>query len=351
MPLTIDTCVHPAFADSDDIRHYIGGAWATTPHFPKSTRFSYVPPVPEFPPDFMPPAGGAGSDPAVLHHDLVETRGVDHVVLLPLMRGLLPDEDFASALCAATNDWLAETWLNDETGRYFGSIRVNPGDPAGAVKEIERWADHPRMVQVGVPLQAHHPYGHRSYLPVWEAAAQARLPVAVRAEIAPGVELWPTAIGYPRTFFDFSVMESAAVLYHLSNLILEGVFDRFETLVFVFADGSHDLHLPFLWRLDKDWRPYRLEVPWMKAMPSEYVRKHVRFVSRGVLEGPSDSAQLNDWLHMANAAELLMFGSGYPYWTFDDPTTAFAGVADDLRARIMGGNAASLYDFGRRTAT
>ena len=53
------------------------------------------------------------------------------------------------------NDWLLDRWLEpDTTNRFRGTIRVNPEDPKGAVAEIERLAAHPKLVQVGVPLQS-----------------------------------------------------------------------------------------------------------------------------------------------------------------------------------------------------
>lgn len=49
-------------------------------------------------------------------------------------------------------------------------------------------------------------------------------------------------------------------------------------------------------------------------------------------------------------AAAVKKGIPYPYWTFDGPATGFASVSEDIKSRIMGGNAADLYKFADRTA-
>ena len=54
--------------------------------------------------------------------------------------------------------------------RFRGTIRVNPDDITGALREIAKYKDHPRVVQIGVPLQSRELYGKPQYWPLWEAA-------------------------------------------------------------------------------------------------------------------------------------------------------------------------------------
>jgi predicted TIM-barrel fold metal-dependent hydrolase len=177
----VDCAVHPAPRHPDDLRRYMREPWRSRP-FPGLQRYFF--PAPNG--DFDPAAGPApGSDPDLVRRHVLHDRGARAAILLPRTRGLLPDLDLAAAVCAATNDWLAAEWL--ERPGFYGSIRVSPGDPAQAVAEIERWAGHPRMVQVAVPMQAHHPYGQRMYAPIWEAAARHGLPVAVLIDGGAGV--------------------------------------------------------------------------------------------------------------------------------------------------------------------
>ena len=66
-------------------------------------------------------------------------------------------------------------WLDHpEFGeRFRGTIRVNPDDIAGALREIDKYKDHPRVVQLGVPLQSRELYGKPQFWPLWEAAVDA----------------------------------------------------------------------------------------------------------------------------------------------------------------------------------
>ncbi|MFJ9565150.1 amidohydrolase family protein [Streptomyces fuscichromogenes] len=280
-------------------------------------------------------------------------NGVRQAILNPMLRGLQPAADQGSAICAAYNDWIASTWLQESTEDlgYLGTIRVNPMDPEGAVREIERWAGHPRMVQVGVPLEAHHPYGQRYYIPVWEAAVAKGLPVAIKAEGGVGVEYFPTMTGLPRTHIEFSALHRDRFFFHLASFIAEGMFDRFPGLRILFADGGFDMLTPAMWRMDMDWPITRTEVPWVKQLPSDYLRAHVRFVTNR-LEGPPDSEPeiVAEWARRTDAAHLLVYGSGYPVWSSVRPEQVLTALSDEDRERILRGNALELYASQLATA-
>ncbi|MBI3969282.1 MAG: amidohydrolase family protein [Chloroflexi bacterium] len=341
--LTVDAAVHPQVAYQHDLREYMQEPYRSKP-FPGPGRYFYPNPIGEDLPGTKPEAGLAGSDPALLERHLFAERGVDYAILFPLLRGLLPEVDLAAALCAATNDWLDDVWLSkaNRHGRYRGTLRISPSEPELAVREIERWAGHPHFVQIAVPMQSHNPYGQRQFFPIWEAAARNNLPVAIHADGGASVDYWPTPAGYFSHFIEYSAFYPANFLFHLASLMAEGVFDRLENLKVVFADGGLDLLAPLMWRLDKDWRPTRHEMPWMQHMPSRYLRGHVRFCAHG-LEGPRDPAQMCEWLRINDAEHLLLFASNYPRWDFFEPRGAYDGVPAQVRRRILGENARDLY--------
>jgi predicted TIM-barrel fold metal-dependent hydrolase len=293
------------------------------------------------------PAREPGSVPARTG-EYLRGNGVMQAVLIPTLRGLQAAADQGSAICAAYNDWIAATWLRDSTDElgYWGTIRVNPMDPVGAVAEIERWADHPRMVQVGVPIESHHPYGQRYYLPIWEAAAARRLPVAIKAEGGVGVEYFPTMTGLPRTHIEFSSLHRDRFFFHLASFIAEGTFERYPGLKIIFADGGFDMLTPAMWRMDMDWPITRTEVPWVKKLPSDYLREHVRFITNPLLEGPPDDQPevVAEWAQRTDAAYLLVYGSGYPVWSAARPAEVLPALSEEDRDRILWRNAAELYE-------
>jgi uncharacterized protein len=331
--LVIDAASHPVPEDPEAIREFLAPPYRGRA-LPSVLRYFYPAPTSE--------SSAPVSSEVFARHVLAE-RQAEFSILLPLTRGLLPDLDLGSELCHATNRWLKESFLASGRydGRLRGSIRINPEDPDRALEEIGLWSEDPLMVQVAVPLQSHSPYGHRRYHQIWAAAEKLGLPVAVKADEPNGVEYWPTALGYPRSYAEYVAQRSLIYLHHLVSLVAQGVFDRYPGLIVVFVDGGIDLATPIMWRFDKDWRPSHPEIPWVKQLPSHYLRSNVRFCSNG-LEGPTQSDRRRDWLLAANAPDLLLYASRYPFTDGALPET-FQCMTEAERSRILQRNAAELY--------
>lgn len=335
-----------------DLRARLPQVWRDR-RLPAGERYYYPNLLGDYPRETYDGDGPPGSDPELLEKHLFDDSPVTLAVLNPLTLGLLPDIDLLSAICSATNQWLADTWL-DRPGaerRYRGSIRVAPGDPEAAVREIERWADDPRFVQASVPLQSLQPYGRRNFRPIWRAAATHGLPVMIRADAETGVELAPSVSGYFRSFLAFSAYQPLTLINHLASFMVEGVFDELPGLKIIFGDGGYDFAATMMWRMDKDYRPMRPDMPWMSRLPSEYLLDNVRFVSR-LMEGPTDETLAPQWAVMSDAERVLLYGSSYPAWDFLPVSGFFPGMGDDFRRRVLHDNAASVYrglDQGART--
>jgi len=97
-----------------------------------------------------------------------------------------------------------------------------------------------------------------------------------------------------------------------------------------------------IWRLNAEWRALRMEVPWMKRRPDEYLRDHVRFTSQP-LERPDKDEDLLRVFEMMDAEHILMYSSDYPHWDFDCPRTAFPKLPETMRHRIFEQNAREFY--------
>lgn len=341
--MIVDSAVHPSVRHPDELRGYMVEPWRSR-LFPVPNRYFYPAPKSEARRDTASPGQLPGSDPSLLAKRVLDELGADYAVLLPLTRGLLPDSDLASAICTATNTWLADIWLSSaaSNGRFKGSIRINPADPARAVREIDTWASHPHMVQIALPMQSHHPYGQRQFRPIWEAAVRNRLPIAIHADGGTGVEYWPTAVGYPTHFIEYATLYPANFVYHLFSFIAEGVFEELPELSVIFADGGFNLLQPLIWRLDKDWRPLHQETPWVTRPPSDYVRDHVRFCF-DVADLPTRNDDITDWLNVSDASHYLLFASNYPDLAVDEPDGFLAGMPTTMDQRILGDNACRLF--------
>lgn len=339
----IDAAVHVRPRSQGELRVYLPRIWQSR-RLPSGDGYYYPNPLGAHLQETYGDAGPPGSDPDLLHRHLIADGNAEQVVLHPLTLGLLPDIDLVTAICSATNEWLAETWLGryNTDGRYQGTIRVAPGDAAAAVAEIEKWAGHPHFVQIGVPTQSLQPYGKRAFWPVWEAAAAHGLPVAVHADVETGVEFAPTPAGYLHSFFGFSCLQPFTFVNHLASMMVEGVLDHLPSLRLVFADGGFDLLGPMMWRLDKDYRPMRVDMPWMKRLPSDYLAEQVRFVTDR-MDGPIDADVASEWRSMVDADSLLVYGSNYPNWDFLHPGQVYPEADTAARERILRGNARELY--------
>jgi predicted TIM-barrel fold metal-dependent hydrolase len=259
-------------------------------------------------------------------------------------RGIMPDRHLGSALHAAHNEMMVSKWLESAQfgDRFRGTIRVNPDDIAGAVREIEKWRGHPRVVQVAVPLQSRELYGKPQFWPLWEAAADANLPVAVHIETGEGIGFPPTPSGNTLTYEQYVSFMALNYLYHLMNMITEGVFERWPGLKFVWADGAADFVTPFIWRMDTFGRPHLEQTPWAPRIPSDYLPGHVYFV-QGSLDGPGDVEFAGEWLGFTGKEDMVMFGSSYPHWQCGDIHKLPKALSAEQREKICWRNAASLY--------
>ena len=348
----VDASVHIFFRSNTDLRSFLREPFASR-GIPDVEMDWYGAPGGEYVADAWEPDGGyPGSDPDLVGARLFNERGVDVAVLHPMTRGTLPDRHLNSAVLAAHNEMMVSRWLEagEFADRYRGTIRVNPEDVPGALREIARWKDHPRVVQIGVPLQSRELYGKPQFWPIWETAAQAGLPVAVHIETGNGIGYAPTPSGHPRTYEQYLGFMAVNYVYHLMNMIAEGVFEQFPGFKVVWADGGADLLTPFTWRMDTFGRPHLEQTPWAPRMPSDYLPGHVYFV-QGSLDGPGDVAFAGEWLSFTGKDEMLMFGSSFPHWQHNDPDALPASLSVAQRDRVLWRNAAELYGIDTLATT
>jgi uncharacterized protein len=291
-------------------------------------------------PGSKPASGPPGSDLALLREQALDALGVERGILCCTYAvDSIHNPDAAAAIARATNDWQVAEWLEKEP-RLRASILVPIQQPALAAREISRAAANPGFVQVLLPVRSEAPYGNRRYLPIFEAAVAHDLAVGLHFGGAPGNA--PTAAGWPSYFVEEYVGMAAAFQSQLLSLIVEGVFDRYPTLRVAAIEGGFTWLPSLMWRLDKEWKGLRREVPWNRQLPSEYIRQHVRLTTQP-LDEPPDRATFLEILDMLGD-DLLMFSTDYPHWHFDSPDDALLSfLPDGLRRKILAENARAFY--------
>jgi predicted TIM-barrel fold metal-dependent hydrolase len=254
----------------------------------------------------------------------------------------LHNPDTAAAIAAAVNDWLIAEWLDKEP-RLRASVVVPTRVPEMAAREIERVGAHPGFVQVFLPVRSEAPYGHRRYLPIFEAATRNNLVVSLQFGGAPGNP--PTGSGWPSYYIEEYVGMAQVFQTQVLNLIVEGVFDRFPDLRLALVEGGWTWLPSLMWRIDKDWKGLRREVPWNTRVPSAYIRERIR-LSLQPLDAPNDPKHVLQMIEQLGSDDLLMFSTDYPHWHFSSPEEAVpAGLAPNLRRKILHDNAVSFYQL------
>ena len=125
---------------------------------------------------------------------------------------------------------------------------------------------------------------------------------------------------------------------HATSLICEGVFEKFPNLKFALIEVQQMWAVPVMWHLDTDWKALRDQTPWLKRLPSEYFREHIRIGSQPMHE-PEKPEQMYQMLEMLHADETLIFCSDFPHFDWNDPVTVFPKLPEDLHNRIFAQNA------------
>lgn len=293
--------------------------------------------------DAIPTRGPGGSDPDLMAEQLLEQAGVTYAIMIPLTITGMANPLHEAAMCAATNAWLADTWLStyNTHGRYRGSISICPDLPELALQEIERWGDDPRFVQVMIPPMPRASYGSPQYLPIFEAAAARGLPLAIHINRTPGMSLL-SPVGFVSYYFEFHPQYTLYYSPHVASLVMSGVLARLPALKLVLVEGGVAWLAPFMWRLDHSWNAHRSELPLLKRPPSDYIRSQV-LVTTQPLEQPPDPRSLHEYIRWMGADHMIMFSTDYPHWDFDDPEHTLRRLPEELRARIGHQNASDLY--------
>jgi predicted TIM-barrel fold metal-dependent hydrolase len=283
-------------------------------------------------------------DPVLLAREYFDVYGIEYGVLNQpgTHLGLSPEPDYAAAMVSAINDVIINDWLPVDD-RFLGSILVSQADPQLAAKEIHRLAGHPQMVQVLMGSGARFPMGQRFYDPIYKAAADHGLPVAIHpGNEGNGVGGPSTPAGYPGSYLEWHTNLVSNFIAHLVSLVVEGTFVKFPTLRFVLVEGGVSWLPPILWRLDKNWKGLRQTVPWLERRPSDYVHDHILLTTQPI-EEPDKPEHLKAILEMFDASRMLMFSSDYPHWDGDTPDFAARAFPRELRARVMSETARELY--------
>lgn len=254
---------------------------------------------------------------------------------------IVPDPDFAAAVVQAFNDWTLEQWASKDP-RLLVAIGVCVSDPALAVREIERIGSHPQVRAVMLPTGSTRPYGNRFFHPIWEACERHHLAVGIHpGNEGAGMAGPPTGVGYPTYYIETRMARPQMAMAHAVSFIAEGVFEKYPGLKVLFVECDQFWAVGLMWHMDADWKSLRDQTPWLRRLPSEYFRGHIRVGSQPFME-PENHMQLGAMMEALHAEETLVFSSDWPHWDWDDPATTFEGLSEKLHRRVFAETACDL---------
>ncbi|GAC1342420.1 MAG: amidohydrolase family protein [Acetobacteraceae bacterium] len=348
--LAIADCdIHPAQRTAHDLDPYLPRLWQEHAAVFGAGRRMGMQSGPAYPKsqpnasrrDALPPEGGRqGSSLSFMQAQHLDPNHVALGILNPLNSGQgVANPDLSAALCHAINQWQVAEWTSKDA-RLKASVVVPYEYADLAVAEIRAWAGHKDFVQVLLLSRTAEPLGNRRYWPIYQAAAEAGLPVAVHAFGYGGSPI--TSTGWPSHYIEEMTGHAQSSQAGLSSMVLEGIFERFPTLRVLMVEAGFAWAPSLAWRLDKAWRTLRAETPHLKRPPSDYLREHVWWTTQP-MEEPEPRELLLDtaaWMGW----DRLLFATDYPHWDYDDPAHALPlRITEAQRSAFFLGNARAVY--------
>jgi hypothetical protein len=213
------------------------------------------------------------------------------------------------------------------------------------VKEIDRLGSHPGFVQVFMPVHSSAPYGARRFFPLYEAAIRRDLVIGLHFGGTPGNP--PTASGWPSYYAEEYANQAQLFQSLVMSVVVEGLFEQFPALRVALIESGFTWMPSLMWRLDKEWRGLRREIPWVKRLPSDYIRAHMRMTTQPV-DAPARPDHLLQIIDQLGSDEMLMFATDYPHLHDELRPDAFPlDLPEPLRAKVMSENAQAFYHWDK----
>jgi predicted TIM-barrel fold metal-dependent hydrolase len=355
----VDPDVHHAWKHPSDLLPYLPAEWRERLTGQNGVLGQVGPPSRTYPNayggnerlDAIPEAGPAGSDYPMMKRQLLDGTGITHAVL-SFAVGANPghtNPDLADRLTRAINDWNVDTWLSGRDDRLYSGILVQTQDPPAAVAEIRRLASHPRLIEVLLVANGlSRPFGHVAYHPIYAAAAECGLPVAVHigGENIMGVAR-QQAGGTASSRLEWYAVAAHAAQHHVMSFVTNGVFEKFPTLKLVVIESGYSWLPWVIWGLDGHYQDLRRESPWVRRLPSEYLRQHVRFTTQPSESSPAPAAMIALLESCPCLQDMLCFATDYPHWDSDDPLYVARRIPERWHRKLFYENAADLYGLPR----
>jgi predicted TIM-barrel fold metal-dependent hydrolase len=244
------------------------------------------------------------------------------------------DQVAAKVFIEALNSYAEQNWSNAESDRT--AILTSPYDPQWSAETIRARSASSRYAAVSLPLSSTL-MGSEVFDPIYSAAVVADLPVVIHFSGVEGLYFGAPSLsgGVHGTAFARSILMPHLAESNIASLCFGGTFEKFPRLRVLFCGFGFAWLPSLLWRLDREWRTFRHDVPWVKRPPSEYVMEHAWLSTWPIGEAVDawTSGIFTDHLRAR-----VVFGSHDP---FDGDTIGDIRAALDSKADVVLGNGAA----------
>lgn len=341
----IDVDVHANVPSVEALYPYLSDLWV---EWIKERGWKGPPgPAAHYPPgseraarhEWRPEQGVPASNLAMLQKHILDPWRTERAILTCYygVEGLR-HPDWAAAMASAVNDWLITEWLEKDE-RLRGTLVLPARDPKAMIKELRRVGDHPGFVQVLFPVRSDSLWGQRIYHEVFAEIAKRDLVVGLHfGGTSDGP---PSSTGYPSYQVEQYASEWQSFATQLTSLVAEGVFTEVPDLRVSVLEGGF-LWLPLWgWRMNKEWKGLRREVPWLNRPPLDIVRDHFRFSIAPTEGGPT--SMMEHAIKWLGSDDVLMFATDYPHRHDDNITELLALLPPQAQQKMMSENARAWY--------
>jgi uncharacterized protein len=353
----IDSDVHHNWVSDDELVSYLPRRWRDFARGNGREKPSLEPAIMSYPHphgvnkrlDTYGPAGQRpGSHYETMRDQLLDPFNVERAILSYDIGGNagLWNPYLAAEVVRAANDWSIDHWLSRRDPRLYGAVLIPMQVPDEAAREIRRVGTHPRMAEVLIVANAlGRPFGHPIYDPIFRAASELGLPVAIHA----GTDLLGAAHtaagGVPANRLEFHTLAPQGIVHAVTSLIAHGTFEKFPDLKVLIVEIGVTWVPWLIWGLDAHYEILRAESPWVKQRPSEYFREHIRLTTQP-LEISPEPDQLVELLQAFGGMEdILCFATDYPHWDADDPLYIAGKLPSSWHSKVFYENARVLYGW------
>jgi predicted TIM-barrel fold metal-dependent hydrolase len=254
------------------------------------------------------------------------------------------DAGFALDVARSYNDWLLTKVCGHDPTRLKGVATVPLQDVERSIGEVQRAADAGAVAITIPPVVGARNLDDPALLPFFEACVDVDLAVAVHS--APGMNLELPGAG---RFANYAQVHALSFpvdqMVAFTALAMGGVLDRLPALRVAFLESGTGWVPSFVHRMHEHFEKRPELLPAMKTDPRELLARGQCYFSFEAEEPLLATCveQLGD--------NWLIYASDYPHWDSDFPGTVdevrrlAAGLGDDVTAKLLGGNAARLYNL------